>query len=184
MRKTIYLDQKDVPAHLRGTYRGKQFQAEVCETVTVPIDAGLWDSGSREKYHGVRLADGAMVELAHHSTAPWDPKRRENVVTLQPGIAVVRHSVFCGTDMGLTFYVHSADAAPLLPAPVSLSISEKAVLNIIGRVSARHRLDAYLRFGITPAELATAVDALIEKRLVQRNGAITTAGRNACDTPW
>jgi hypothetical protein len=38
-----YLDVRMVPAQLRGDYTGKKFKAVVCESVTIPMTAGLWD---------------------------------------------------------------------------------------------------------------------------------------------
>ncbi len=41
---TIYLTPDQVPSHLRAGYAGKKLAARVCESMTIPMDAGL--SGS------------------------------------------------------------------------------------------------------------------------------------------
>jgi hypothetical protein len=111
-RPMIYLDKTQVPANRRGTYTGDKFKANVCESMTIPADAGLCDGGSREVYHAIRLRDGATITMPGQSAAPWDGARREHVVTLQPGLAVICHAHFCGQDTGLMFYLHPQDAAP------------------------------------------------------------------------
>src|SRR5215510_7328144 len=124
---TIHLDPAMVPAGLRGAYTGKTFKARVCEQMTIPMTAGLWDGGSRDTYRMVRLEDGATIEPVNHNAAPTS-ERHDVVVKLEPGIAVIEHTIFCGKDMGLTFYVHPDNAAKLLPAPVELTDHEKTVL--------------------------------------------------------
>src|SRR5215831_20569465 len=89
MSQTIYLEPSQVPATLRAGYNGKAFRAEICETVTIPADAGLWDSGSRETYSMLRIADGASVPFPGQQSAPWAAGRADRTVTLQPGFAVV-----------------------------------------------------------------------------------------------
>ena len=90
-----------VPATLRRGYDGKKFKAHVCEQMTIPMTAGLWDGGSRDKYSVIRSVDGAEISPISHNAAPWNSERRDVTVQLEPGIAVVEHSMFCGKDMDL-----------------------------------------------------------------------------------
>ena len=46
--QTIHLEPSQVPAALRGAYDGRKFKAVVCESVEIPVTAGLWDGGSRD----------------------------------------------------------------------------------------------------------------------------------------
>lgn len=117
--QTIYLEANQVPSVLRGGYDGKKFSARVAESVTVPSDAGLWSGGSRDVYSLVELASGVRHPMPGQNTSPFDGARQERTVTLKPGFTVVRHTIFCGKDMGLTFYVHPDNAAALLPAPAA-----------------------------------------------------------------
>lgn len=195
MANTIYLDPNQVPQHLRCGYAGRSFTAQITDKVTVPMDAGLWSGGSRDLYHVIRLSDGAMIEAQDHSAAPWD-NRRDNVVTLQPGIAVVRHSIFCGKDSGLTFYMVAADVAPMLPAPVAdLTAHESIVLNAtasykssyagrdryqMAQDDARYNLHGMtLETYPTRAEWDSAKASLVTRGYLNKAGAITNAGRNA-----
>lgn len=182
MSDPTYLEPEKVPAHLRGIhgYSGRKFKAEARETVTIPIDAGLWSGGSRDHYSLVRLADGRAASDPTAQTAPWSAERSERVVTLIPGFAVVRHSMFCGKDMGLTFYVHPTDIAPLLPpASEPLAELELQALDIIGGLKSFARDEERDRRKITREEYAAAVESLKAKGLLNKAGAVTVAGRNA-----
>jgi hypothetical protein len=113
MFDSIKLSGKEVPKYLRGSYTGRKFHVEVVTEVTIPSDANVWGGGSRDSYTAIRLADGATVTLGSNE-APWSPQRQDKVIALQPDYAVVRHSIFCGKDTGLTFFVHPANAGKFL----------------------------------------------------------------------
>jgi hypothetical protein len=137
---TIYLDSKDVPQYLRGGYEGKKFKAIVTDSITVPQDAGVWGGGSRETYRFVELSTGRSVPSPCQQAAPWDKQRQEFNSPLPVGIAMVEHSMFCGKDMGLTFYVHPDSAAKLLPADSQpeLNDTQKLVLEATGSLKASY----------------------------------------------
>ena len=193
---TIYLDEKMVPAHLRRGYAGKKFKAEVCLSVTIPSSAGLWDGGSRDVYTVIRLDDGVEYRPAFQGTAPWN-KRRDLEVKLEPGIAVVEHSIFCGKDMGLRFYVHPDNAAALLPPPAAeLTSYEELVLvatsvlksSYQGRDRYQMALGDYHCRKVlgnhsypTREQWSDAKASLVGKGLLNKAGAITTAGRTATE---
>lgn len=137
--KTIYLDPLQVPAYLRGGYTGRQFKAVVTDSITVGRSAGLWDGGSRETYTFVELATGRSVAFPCQQTAPGDAQRQEFNSPLPVGIAMVKHTTFCGKDLGLTFYVHPDSALKLLPAPTAeLSELGKLVLNATASLKASY----------------------------------------------
>jgi hypothetical protein len=137
--KPIYLESNQVPQYLRGEYTGKQFKAIVTDSITVPHQAGVWDGGSRETYHFVELSTGCSVPSPYQRTAPWDTQRQEFHAPLPPGVAMVEHSIFCGKDMGLTFYVHPDSAAKLLPPPAAeLTETQKLVLNATASLKASY----------------------------------------------
>lgn len=200
--ETIHLEPSQVPATLRGSYSGKSFQVRVVERVTVPAHAGLWDGGSRSTYSAVRIADGAGLPVSDNASAPWDKSRRDSVVDLRPGIAVIEHRIFCGKDMGLRIYVHPADAAPMLPSKPDLSPVERLVLEYTAtRKSSYMGKDRFamaiddlqrdrryghdsdpVRKAITRLDRSmwdSAKESLIARGLLNKAGAITVAGRNA-----
>lgn len=191
MPSTVYLEPNQVPPQIRGDYTGTKFQAVVCETVTIPADAGLWSEGSRETFKVVRLADGAALDAANHAAAPWDGTRRDVVVRLEPGIAVVEHSFFRGKDMGLRIHVCPTDAAPMLPAPPAMVPEERTILMAHARLKSSYggkdRYELAMEQAeydkdwkrMTRTEWDTVKALLIAGGYLNKAGAITTKGRNA-----
>jgi hypothetical protein len=190
--QTIHLEPSQVPTALRGAYDGRKFSAEVCESVVIPSTAGLWDGGSREFYKLVQLSDGQIIEFPGQDAAPWDP-RNERRIQIKPGYAVVCHSIFCGKDMGLHFYVHPQNATALLPVKAELTHYEKLVLtatrsfksSYMGRDRYQMALEDYpysnahtITFP-TRAQWEQAKADLYGKGYLNKAGAITVKGRNA-----
>ncbi len=189
MQNAIYLEPKLVPAVLRQGYQGTKFKAVVCESVTIPMDAGLWSGGSRDHFSVVSLEHGTRV-IPGQELAPWARERGERTIELNPSIVVVEHSIFCGKDMGLTFYVHPQAATKLLPPPATeLSATEKLVLESRGYKSSYMGKDRYqmmlanARYSNAPfptrQEWTAAEQSLIGQGYLNKAGAITVKGRNA-----
>jgi hypothetical protein len=188
----IHLDPKLVPSSLRGSYSGNKFKAIVTETVTIPADAGLWDGGSREHYSIIHFESGQVRSPYGQDAAPWDRARGEFNLEVKPGFTVVLHSHFCGTDMGLTFYVHPQNAAALLPAPsAELNEHEKIVLeatcSLKSSYGGRNRYQMaccdYPHSDQKPLmtcdQWNAAKTSLQAKGLLNKAGAVTVTGRNA-----
>lgn len=189
---TTHIEPKLVPSHLRAGYAGRHFTAEACATVTIPASAGLWDGGSRDTYHVVRLSDGSQIAASDQMLSPWDDKRRGRVITLEPGVAVVRHSMLCGKDMGLRFYLHPSDIVQMIAPPLELTDVERLILVATRSYKASYGgMDRYtmarhdFRYADRPypsrEEWNTAKLALIGRKLLNRAGAITVIGRNAVE---
>lgn len=190
MQTVTHLEANQVPATLRGNYSGKRFRAIIAERVTIPASAGNWDGGSRQTFALLDMTTGESVPASDNVSAPWDP-RQDRVIELRPGYCVREHSIFCGKDMGLRFYVHPDNAAKLLPAPAApLTAHERMVLDATCTLKASYGgRDRYqmvtddLRFARkeypTRAQWDEAKAALIAKGLLNKAGAVTVAGRNA-----
>lgn len=178
----IHLDVNQIPQFLRlaFAYTGRQFTAEVCESVTIPIDAGLWSGGTRERFAAFNLMTGESMALPGQDKAP-DETRRAYTAPLQPGLVIVRHSHFCGKDHGLTFFVHPTNAAAMLPAPIAgdLSETEKHVLGLTSSLKAAFRREYAERRGVDAAAYDAALAALQTRGLMTASKALTTAGKNA-----
>lgn len=190
---TIHLEPAMVPTGLRGAYQGKKFTAVVCTQTTIPADAGLWSGGSRDLYSAVDLSSGQQAVIPGQDSAPWNGARRDLDVSLKPGFVLIRHTMFCGKDMGLTFYLHPDNAAKLLPAPTAeLTDHEKLVIDAtcsykssyggkdryeMARDNARYSPKADLF--PSRADWDAAKQSLISKGLLNKAGAVTIAGRNA-----
>jgi hypothetical protein len=184
----IYLESSQVPPALRRADTRK-YRVEVREYITIPATAGLWDGGSRDVFTICRLQDGAAVRFPGQDEAPWGA-RADRRIELQPGLCVVEDSIFCGKDMGRRIYIHPANAAGMLPAPVELSAIERMVLEYTAtRKSSymgRNRFqmacdDALWNKTEAPTQAAwnDAVAALQGRGMLDKRGAITTTGRNA-----
>lgn len=177
----IYLNSDQVPAHLKGEYAGKKFKAELVDQITIPAEAGLWSGGSRDIYFALDLSTGERKSVTDTFSAPWDKERQSQKIALKSGFAVVRRSTFQGVDLGLTFYLLPSDAAPLLPPPAAdLTETEKKVLAIIAGLKSGYRADEYRRKGISESEVEAIKSAMTKRGFLNKAGAITPSGRNAC----
>lgn len=191
---TIHLEPNQVPQHLRSGYDGRKFKAEVCEQVTIPATAGLWDGGSRDTYSAVNLATGEQMNVPGQDVALFDKQRQSRNLPIVPGFAIVRHSIFCGQDTGLTFYVHPSNATAFLPAPTTLTPWQRLVLmatrSLKSSYGGRDRYEmAQTEYSCTKALGDTAFPTreqweatkaeLVIAGLLNKAGAITTKGRNA-----
>jgi len=84
-------------------------------TDTVSFFNTFWDGGSKNTYKCVRLLDGQTAELETGSS-PYSAIAEGKTMKMEPGIAVVEETIFCGTVMGLRVYLHPANVVPnLLP---------------------------------------------------------------------
>lgn len=166
-------------------YKGRSFAIRI---LTGPINcASYWDGGSRSYFRFVRLADlQASAEVPAQSAFDRKVEGLDSV-TVPDGFVCVEHSYFCGRDGGLTFHVPQANSAGLLPAPVELSWTEQVVLYACRSLKSsyagipNYRLhEASRATGITGAEYDQAKASLIGRKLLNKAGAITVDGRNAC----
>lgn len=176
----MHLEPKQVPAYLKGGYTGQKFKAEAAESVHIPADAGLWSGGSRNTYSAIELATGRAAAVSDNMSSPWAAERQDRTVPLRAGFAIVKHSIFCGKDYGLTFFVHPSDVTKLLPEPVSddLSAVELKALAIVRGIKSSYRADYYARAGISAGEVEAIKAKLIRLGYLNKAGAITVAGRN------
>ena len=178
-----HLAKNEVPEFLRGAYNGSKFRAEPTTSVTIRSDAGLWQGGSRDFFYAIDLKTGHKVALPGQDGAPWDASRETRTIDLRPGYAIVESSIFCGKHMGLVFYVHPDDIARLVPnnSGAELCEVEKRVLRIIAGYKAFARNDEFRRAGIELGEADAIKARLISLGLLNKAGAITIKGRNACE---
>ena len=175
-----HLEKNQVPVFLRGGYNGKALKAKACTSFTIPADAGLWSGGSRDAYSAVSLADGRIATIPGQDSAPWNSIRADRIVEIKPGFCLIRHSVSCGRDCGLMFYVHPDDIAKLVPYDsCELAECEKTVLYIVSAYKRFARADEARRAGIDTGELEAIKARLIGLELLTKAGAITVKGRNA-----
>lgn len=146
-----------------------------------------WDSGSRDYYVILEMATGKLLEIgSNHPT--FEPGKLNHIDGLLPGFLVAKHTIFCGKDMGVTFFLNSENLTPLLPEKKELTPGEKIVL-----YATRHLKSSYggiKNFRFHEANKATDISiaywdhskaTLIDKGMLNKSGAITIEGRNAID---
>jgi hypothetical protein len=164
-------------------YRGRKVQWEAAETVNP--HGTYWDGGSRNTYTAVQLGSLRTVE-GKRVDPPQFGGGTPAPINLVPGVVVVEHSIFCGKDMGLHIYVHPSDAPRVLPAePEGITEDMQIVLaftsglknTYAGRTNVRFEYAAR-KYGITSERWETAKAECISRKLLNRAGAITPAGRN------
>lgn len=182
----VYLTPDQVPPVIRRAcsgYSGRKFQASIHASVT--LSNGYWDGGSRSTYVAVNLetgeTSGADPAIKNPFRCPQSP-----TVELQPGLAIVEHSIFCGKDSGITIHLHPSNVVQFLPAPEELSRTEKIVLTATRSFKSNYAGISNYRFhearsitGITLEEWESAKASLIARKLLNKAGAVTTAGKNA-----
>ncbi len=172
---TYYIDKKDVPNHFQLPDHARKYSVNVSTTVNIPVTAGMWDGGSIDRFYMLNLSTGDVMQM---------PQGGKDKISLEPGFAFIRHSVFCGKDVGLNFIVHPDNAA-LFPKPASnLTKEENIVLYLIASYIPKVRIqEAETYYGVSKDMYREIVTSLKDKGLVNGCGAITTAGKNAVKRP-
>ena len=86
-------------------YKGRKFFLEVEDKSFSTIS--YWDGGSRTYFKFIN-PNGTTLTLPE--THPFHQHEHENrEAILEPGLACVKHSIFCGHDCGLTIMLHPQD---------------------------------------------------------------------------
>lgn len=187
-RKTIHIGKPDdlyaqIARAAYPEYSGRKFKLTISDE---PIDArSYWEGGSRDYFVFINLATLALWTMPQQSLGDAKVKGAE-AVTLPDGIACVRHSFFCGTDMGLAIIISPENSARLLPPMIDTTGIEKAVLLATAALKSSYNGDKECRFheaerqaGITREQWNYAKARLISRNLLTKSGAITPEGRNA-----
>jgi hypothetical protein len=143
-----------------------------------------WDGGTKYSYTLIDLATGDVRSIPHVNPPQFGGPSRQTVV-MQDGIALVEE-YYTGHRYLTTIFIHPNNAAKLLPAPVELTDDEKTVLLFTARLKPSYAGIADYRFhnarqktGITRERWDLAKQSCINRKLLNKAGAITTEGRNA-----
>lgn len=182
--QTIFLEPRDVPECIRRVFGGhRKYKAVI--TTEVSMFDNHWSGGSRTYYRGVDLATGKIYEPSiPECGTPFTPDAP--TVVLEPGKAIVTHSIFQGKDTGITIYLHPENINKLVTADTpTLSEDEEIVLQYTrcrkssyGGISNYRFYSASQEQGITIARWESAKASLIHKGLLNKAGAITVKGKN------
>src|SRR3990167_6708262 len=90
-------------------YSGRKFSIVPRDTITF-YDLN-WGGGSKNTYRFVSDS-GDIVGLP--VSAPWLEPNEGRTVALPPEFLVLKHTIFCGKDLGITIYTHPANMPRLL----------------------------------------------------------------------
>jgi hypothetical protein len=85
-------------------YRGRKYRLEYREKLTT---ASYWSGGSRDTYCLIDLATRRPTPIA--GINPIGFQGPTPTTQISPGQVLVEHTIFCGKDIGITFYLNPAD---------------------------------------------------------------------------
>lgn len=173
---------RDIASKAFPGYSGRSFKVD---TFSGPMTLrSYWDGGSKTDYAIVNMKTGRSKPIPENG-GPYGGKAFR-ISKLPEGFAVVAHNTFTGKDMGITIYVNPENISKMLPAPDETPWAEKVVLSATRSLKSSYAGIKDYRFrealkdtGITKPEWDQAKEALIQKGLLNKAGAITDKGRNA-----
>jgi len=95
-------------------WKGRKLRLESAERCPKEIRS-FWDEGSRDYFAFVRLHDMSTLQAGSNHPA-FEPNRPSGLPFLPEGFALVRHSIFCGKEAGMTVWIagHRIDTASLV----------------------------------------------------------------------
>ena len=182
-----YIDKPDemIKEIVRATfpsYKGRKFKLST--RIPRKLDS-YWDGGSIDYYSFYELSTGKQIDVG--SNHPFFERGRpRDLFELPLGIIIVKHSIFMGKDSGITIFANESDLANMLPPKVELSKDEKTVLKYTASYKSSYAgiknyrwHEANRDLGISLEEWEEAKEKLIEKKMLNKRGAITVSGRNA-----
>lgn len=163
-------------------YKGRKF--EVVEAVTVSLDGAYWSGGSRNTWKAVML-DGrsGSLTIREASSMIQNPFRvpEAPVLEMVSGVAIVRHCIFQGKDLGLKLYLHPSNMVKMIPEQVDADV--KAVLVATRSYKSSYGGDPLYRqrnSGLGLEAWNRAKEEAQRLGYLDARGAITNKGRNVC----
>lgn len=170
-------------------YKGKK--VEISDSIPGSMNS-YWDGGSRNTWAIYDLDTGKAQHVpSNHPFFESDRPRTMNdffgTDELPKNKLLVEHSIFQGKDMGIRIYGHAEKVLPMLHSlPEPVSDHEKTVLKFTRSLKSSYAGIKNYRFkeakretGITESQWESAKQALIDKKLLTKAGAITPRGQNA-----
>ena len=145
-----------------------------------------WSGGSRTIWKLVSRDGRVFDPGSTYSSGLFNPKEAFNPVKIPPQCFIVKHSIFCGRDMGITILVRPEEFdTGMLPLPEELSANEMIVLiatrslkSSYAGISNYRYHEAHDQTGITLEDWNSAVQSCIDKGYLTKNKSITPKGKN------
>jgi len=186
----IELAKKDVPKMLLAAfpeYRGRRFRIY---EATSYYPQNYWDGGSRNYFKLCNLQTGEMNAPLPEVANPFQ-KIAHSSFEIPAGYCVVEYSIFCGKDLGISFYVPAANLSKLLPSPQTEELTDhekivlvftKELVSSYNGVSDFRYVRAHARYKISKSEWVTACESLKQKGLLTKKNSLTVDGKNTASS--
>ena len=111
--KTIKIATKEIKWLTEPAFSTRKRDVRIVISESVSFFNTFWDGGSKNTYKAVQLENGSVANLITGSS-PWTAVAEGTSIKLEPGIAIVEESVFCGKTMALRVYLHPSNVTPAL----------------------------------------------------------------------
>ena len=162
------------------SYSGKMFRVKQFVPLTLE---STWAGGCRDYYAFVNLATMQAVSVPENGN-PFLDVGTFKCSKLPDNIALLRHVIYSGKDLGIEIMVNTENLAKLLPAPVELTMAQKIVLAFTAQrkssYNGKNRAQMALEdVGLPVVEFEQAKAEMIARGLLNSAGAINNEGRNA-----
>ncbi len=141
-----------------------------------------WSGGHRDYFAIIELSTLKAKDISSMCQAPFSRPGETTLSALPAGFALIRRT-YSGNSQYVHVYVHLDSMTKMLPAPIELPWAERVVLAATAGLKSHARLEQAIYWTkIRPDEYATAQASLKTKGLLNAQGAINNAGRNAIGT--
>ena len=102
------LSKKDIPSQLLNIFPDYKGRTSKVYAATTYAMADYWDGGSRQYCKAVNLRTSQVGSPATIINNPMN-KAAHSQIEIPEGVVIAEHSIFCGKDCGITFYVNPAN---------------------------------------------------------------------------
>lgn len=186
MTATIYCNPDDymtqLAEHLFG-YSGRKFMIRPSDQYHCE---NYWSNGSKKSFWLIKREGLEEMAPPATTTNPMN-KVAHTTFDIPPGCFVIEHYISGGKDFGITFIVRPDELdTKMLPAAAHLNEDERIVLAYTAGLKSSYSGISNYRFynanrdtGITQERWDAAKQTCIERKLLNKQGAITPDGRNA-----
>lgn len=168
-------------------YTGRKFRYEICNKSMDLVS--YWSGGSCNYYKIIDLTNDRILEIPQNGSGFERIKPLNNIQAPAPGFVVVKHSIFCGKDCGLTIYIHPENVNPeLIDEPkIELSNDELIVLLSISMFKNSYAGEKNIRIKmavretkINPQKYIDTLKSLQRRGFISKSGGLTKLGKNVC----
>lgn len=137
-----------------------------------------WSGGSRD-YWALASLDGSNATGAVRENGSGFTENVGEITEIPQGTALVRFTT--GNYVCACIYLRPENLTKMLPQPIDLTPDEAVVLICSAGLNSPARKEQMARNGLDTARIESSKILLINKKLMTKNGAVTTEGRNTAN---